>query len=212
MAAQPDEGIDVARGALLVAQEEYPQLEVDNYLARLDQLAKAAAAGMRSRMSAGEQVAALNHFLFVEQGFVGNNENYYDPRNSYLNEVLERRTGIPLTLSIVYLEVGKRLGEDVIATFKWRHAAWVKELHIKTLTNTRAKEITAEGVLVADNDGHEVLLPADTVILAIPRKSRQQLINDLEFVSDELYAIGDAIKPRSMHNAIRDGYLIGMRI
>jgi hypothetical protein len=55
-------------------------------------------------------------------------------------------------------------------------------------------------------------VPADTVILAIPRKSRQQLINDLEFVSDELYAIGDAVKPRSMHNAIRDGYLIGIRI
>ncbi|MBI2815312.1 MAG: FAD-dependent oxidoreductase [Acidobacteria bacterium] len=113
---------------------------------------------------------------------------------------------------VTLVEVGKRLGEDVLATFKWRHAAWVKELKIKTLTNTRAKEIKPEGVLIADNDGHEVLLSADTVILAIPRKSRQQLINDLEFVSDELYAIGDAIKPRSMHNAIRDGYLIGIRI
>jgi len=113
MAAQPDEGIDVARAALLVAQEEYPQLEVDTYLAQLDQLAKAAAAGMRSRMSAAEQVAALNHFLFVEQGFVGNNENYYDPRNSYLNEVLDRRTGIPISLGVVYSEVAQRLGLPV---------------------------------------------------------------------------------------------------
>lgn len=112
---------------------------------------------------------------------------------------------------VTLVEMGKRLGDDVIATFKWRHAAWVKELQIKTLLNARARAITAEGVLVAEN-GRETLVPADTVILAIPRKARQQLINDLEFVSDELYSIGDAVKPRSMHNAIRDGYLIGIRI
>jgi len=87
----------------------------------------------------------------------------------------------------------------------------VKEFQIKSLLNTRAIAITKEGVLVEES-GAERVVPADTVILAIPRKSRQQLINDLEFVSDELYAIGDAVKPRSMHNAIRDGYLTGIRI
>jgi 2,4-dienoyl-CoA reductase-like NADH-dependent reductase (Old Yellow Enzyme family)/thioredoxin reductase len=112
---------------------------------------------------------------------------------------------------VTLVEMGKRLGEDVIATFKWRHAAWVKEFQIKSLLNTRAIAITKEGVVVEEN-GAERVVPADSVILAIPRKSRQQLINDLEFVSDELYAIGDAVKPRSMHNAIRDGYLTGIRI
>ncbi len=113
---------------------------------------------------------------------------------------------------VTLVEVGKRLGEDVIATFKWRHAAWVRELQIQTLMNTRAKEITAEGVVVEEAGGSERLIPADTVILAIPRKPRQQLLTDLEFVCDELYIIGDAVKPRSMHNAIREGYLIGIRI
>ncbi len=112
---------------------------------------------------------------------------------------------------VTLVELGKRLGEDVIATFKWRHAAWVKEFQIKSLLNTRAVAVTKEGVLV-EEDGAERVVPADTIILAIPRKSRQQLINDLEFVSDELYAIGDAVKPRSVHNAIRDGYLTGIRI
>lgn len=113
---------------------------------------------------------------------------------------------------VTLMEAGKRLGEDVIATFKWRHAAWVRELRIQTLLNTRAKEITEEGVVVEEAGGPERLIPADTVILAIPRKPRQQLLTDLEFVCDELYVIGDAVKPRSMHNAIREGYLIGIRI
>ena len=113
---------------------------------------------------------------------------------------------------VTLVEMGKRVGEDVIATFKWRHAAWVRELHIQTLLNTRAREITADGVWIEEAEGPPKLLLADTVILAIPRKSRQQLLNDLEFVCDELYVIGDAVKPRSMHNAIREGYLIGIRI
>ena len=113
---------------------------------------------------------------------------------------------------VTLVELGKRLGEDVIATFKWRHTAWVRELQIHALLNTRAKEITEEGVVVEEEGGSERLVPADTVILAIPRKARQQLLTDLEFVCDELYMIGDAVKPRSMHNAIREGYLIGIRI
>jgi len=113
---------------------------------------------------------------------------------------------------VTIVEVGKRVGEDVIATFKWRHAAWVRELEIQTLMNARAKEITEQGVKVEEKDGAERLVPADTVIIAIPRKARQQLLSDLEFVCDELYVVGDAVKPRSMHNAIREGYLIGIRI
>jgi hypothetical protein len=86
------------------------------------------------------------------------------------------------------------------------------ELQIQTLVNAQAKEITEEGVRVEEKDGAERVVPADTVILAIPRRPRQQLLSDLEFVCDELYVVGDAVKPRSMHNAIRDGYLIGIRI
>ncbi|MBI4442299.1 MAG: FAD-dependent oxidoreductase [Acidobacteria bacterium] len=112
---------------------------------------------------------------------------------------------------VTIVEAGKRLGEDVIVTFKWRHSAWVKELQIQTLMNARATEVTDEGVLVQEN-GNRKLVPADTVVLAIPRKSRQQLLADLEFVCDEVYVVGDAVKPRSMHNAIRDGYMMGIRI
>lgn len=113
LASTPDERIDVAEAALLVAQEEYPSLDVAVYLAHLDELADGTRAGIRSRMTAADRVAWLNHFLFVECGFTGNKESYYDPRNSFLNDVIDRRTGIPITLSIVYCEVAQRLGLPV---------------------------------------------------------------------------------------------------
>jgi len=110
----PDQPIDVAEAALLIAGEEYPHLDIHAYLQRLDALA----AGVREQVDnvaeAAAKIARLNQFLFVEQGFAGNDANYYDPRNSFLNDVLDRRTGIPITLSVVYAEVARRLGLTVM--------------------------------------------------------------------------------------------------
>lgn len=108
-AAKPDEELDLARCALLIAAEEYGDLDVEGYLEALDGIAE----DIQSRLHGSSTplvLDALSQYLFQELGFGGNSEDYYDPRNSYLNEVLERRTGVPITLSIVYLEVGWRLG------------------------------------------------------------------------------------------------------
>jgi len=102
--------MDLSRAALLVAKEEYPALDVARYLARLDTMAREALGGAPSGGDPREAIQALNAYLFQRQGFRGNNNDYYDPRNSFLNEVLDRRTGIPLTLSLVYMEVGRRAG------------------------------------------------------------------------------------------------------
>jgi regulator of sirC expression with transglutaminase-like and TPR domain len=108
-----DEEINLAEAALLFASAEYPDLDVDAYLRRLDELA----AGVKSRLSAQpgfeETLVALNDYLFDVQGFGGNTDDYYDPRNSFLNEVLDRKLGIPITLSIVYIEIGARVGLDL---------------------------------------------------------------------------------------------------
>jgi regulator of sirC expression with transglutaminase-like and TPR domain len=104
-----DASIDVARTALLIACEEYAPLDVDAYLARIDGLAQAARARLGGTQSCAERIARLNEYLFVQCRFSGNTEEYYDPRNSYLNEVLERRKGIPITLSVLYCEVARRL-------------------------------------------------------------------------------------------------------
>jgi len=109
VAAEPDDRIDVALAALLIAQEEYPRLDVSAYLDRLDELAAGARDSVRADMPPAKQVAALNRYFFVERGFTGNGDNYYDPRNSFLNDVVDRRTGIPITLSVVYSEVAQRL-------------------------------------------------------------------------------------------------------
>ncbi|MGB5082696.1 MAG: tetratricopeptide repeat protein [Burkholderiales bacterium] len=104
------EQFDLAEASLMLAQDIYPDLEIPGYLDRLDGIAAAIRRRIAGDAFAEQKVRALNYYLFNEMRFSGNVEDYYDPRNSYLNEVLERRTGIPITLSILYLEVGKRLG------------------------------------------------------------------------------------------------------
>jgi regulator of sirC expression with transglutaminase-like and TPR domain len=104
------EPIDLARAALAVAREEYPDLDEARYLRVLDRLAEGVQGGVPSGASPERRVGRMNTYLFHELGFSGNESDYYDPRNSFLNEVLDRRLGIPLTLCIVYMEVGRRCG------------------------------------------------------------------------------------------------------
>lgn len=109
LTGRPDGRVDLARAALAIARWEYPGLAVDAYLERLDALARGVDGVRRSTDPVG-RLHRLREYLFVEQGFAGNREDYYDPRNSFLNDVLDRRRGIPITLSLVLMEVGKRLG------------------------------------------------------------------------------------------------------
>jgi len=98
--------------ALLIARIEYPTLDVRPYLNQLDLLGREAALRLTSTPES-QRVQTLNRLLFEELNFTGNSDNYGDPRNSFLNEVLERRTGIPITLAVVYMEVARRAGLPV---------------------------------------------------------------------------------------------------
>ena len=110
IAVLPDAEIDLAAAALEIAAAEYCDLDALRYLGRLDEMAATLKQRLRRDMSTTDKIIALNHYLFDEIGFAGNRAEYYDPRNSYLNEVLDRRLGIPITLSIVYVEIGQRVG------------------------------------------------------------------------------------------------------
>ena len=101
--------MNLARAALLVAQEEYPQLSVDLYLARLDQVAEEVKDRLSNETAPPLILDELIRTLYVRRKFSGNRDAYYDPRNSFLNDVLDRGVGIPLTLGIVLLETGWRL-------------------------------------------------------------------------------------------------------
>jgi len=107
---QPDEEIDLAEAALMVARLEYPDLDIPTCLDEIQQLADEISHRLPENPNAGHILNQLNLVLFVEKGFAGNSDNYYDPRNSFLNDVVETRKGIPISLSILYMEIGDRLG------------------------------------------------------------------------------------------------------
>jgi len=108
LVASPE--IPLAEAALAVAEEEYPGLDAAGYLARLDGLGERVGRCLSPGSPPRAVLDAMKVVLFREEGFRGNEADYYDPRNSYLNEVLDRRLGIPITLSILYVEVARRVG------------------------------------------------------------------------------------------------------
>jgi regulator of sirC expression with transglutaminase-like and TPR domain len=105
-----DERIDLVRAALTFARIEYPELDIELYVRRLEALASRVAARIPETGDPGQSVAALNHVLFQEERFRGNSVDYYNPQNSFLNDVLDHRLGIPITLALVYMEIGRRVG------------------------------------------------------------------------------------------------------
>jgi len=110
MLSGPEEAIDVAEAALLIATHAYPDLDVAHHLARIEALAKTLESRIQPDSGPSQRILALNQYLFAELGFSANEKDYYDPRNSCLNEVLDRRVGIPITLSLLYMEIGARIG------------------------------------------------------------------------------------------------------
>ena len=105
-----DGDIDLARAALLISGEVYPDIDVQDYVNTLDSMATDIHVSTAARSSPREVAAAISDYLFLRRGFAGNEDDYYDPRNSYLSQVMDRHLGIPITLSLVFMEVGRRLG------------------------------------------------------------------------------------------------------
>ncbi|MEK6245171.1 MAG: SirB1 family protein [Pseudomonadota bacterium] len=108
--SRQDDRIELSRACLQIAEDAYPGLDVDGYVGEIDRFAKRLRTRFAPQAAAEDRVIALNEFLFDDLGFGGNTDDYYDPRNSYLNEVIDRRTGIPITLAVLYMEIGRRIG------------------------------------------------------------------------------------------------------
>ena len=105
---QPPEQWSLAEGTLLIARQEYPRLDASKTLAWLEEMGKEAGKRLKGCRTPKEKISALNAFFFGDLGFHGNEEDYYDPRNSYLPDVVERKAGIPITLTALYLETAWR--------------------------------------------------------------------------------------------------------
>src|SRR5579863_4923119 len=110
LAALPDECIDVAAGAALIARDTYATLDVDRLVARFDDMAGPLVARGLGALSLEEQADAVSDHVYGILAFRGNEQEYYDPRNSLLPDVLDRKLGIPITLALVYCEVARRAG------------------------------------------------------------------------------------------------------
>jgi regulator of sirC expression with transglutaminase-like and TPR domain len=108
---RPEEALDLGRAALAIACGDYPTLDIAAYLSRIDQLAVEVLTYQGGDGSGlYRNIAALNYVLFQNHRFQGNRDAYFDPKNSFLNQVIERRRGIPITLSVLYMEVAQRIG------------------------------------------------------------------------------------------------------
>ena len=113
IASLPNDRIDLAHGALLIAKAAYPELDETVYLGHLDRIASRVKRDMTTDPDVIDIITRINLILFDEEKFRGNRDDYYDPDNSFLNRVLDRKTGIPITLCLIYIEVAGRIGLDV---------------------------------------------------------------------------------------------------
>jgi regulator of sirC expression with transglutaminase-like and TPR domain len=179
-----DDSLDLARVLLLIAAEERPELDVDAYLGRLDALA----AAIRPRLSGDEGPAAvlgtINGHLFRELGFRGNREQYQDPRNSFLDAVLDRRTGIPITLSVVYLEVAGRLGHRLVGVnlplhFMLAYETEREPLIVDAFDGGRIMTATEIQDRLSQIAGREVELRPEHLARASPRMIVRRVLNNL---------------------------------
>ncbi len=110
LALLPDAAIDLPRGALLISGLLQPDLDPELHLRRLESLSIAAVSSVPRDAFLTDRITALNRFVYDQEGFTGNLDDYYDPRNSFLDQVLERRTGISITLALVYVELARQVG------------------------------------------------------------------------------------------------------
>ncbi len=113
---------------------------------------------------------------------------------------------------VFLVEEHRRLGSDVDVTFLWRHVAWIREMNVKALTGHRIRAFADGQVKLVGPEGEEVNVEADVLVQAGPRLSCQELEPVIRPLADELYMIGDAVKPRSLTEAIHEGYKLGVRI
>lgn len=168
-------------GALRIAREEYPDLDLALYRARVEEFAERA----RARVAAKGRraVVQLNECFFGDLGFRGNSDDYYDPRNSYLNDVIDRRIGIPITLSTVYCEVARRIGVPAYGVGFPGHYL------VKCLVPGSEVIVDCYGARVLSRDDCQTLLDSmqpepmtlsdEMLAIASPRDTLSRMLNNL---------------------------------
>lgn len=182
--SRKDEEINLAEAALLIAAEEYPRLDVTLYLDKLDRIGDMARERARDAINSLDQISALNAVLFEELGLRGNRENYYDPRNSFLNEVIDRRTGIPITLTVVYIEVARRIGLFIEGVgmpshFIARHSAASGDVFIDAFNGGRLMGEMGCAEMLAEMSGGKIALRPEHLAAVTKKQILARMLSNL---------------------------------
>ncbi|HEX8251525.1 MAG TPA: tetratricopeptide repeat protein [Thermoanaerobaculia bacterium] len=112
IAGRPDALLDLVEGSLVIALEENPSIDLDHYLDEVHTWSEAVRERLEGSRDVERIVETINRLMFDEEGFHGENDDYYDPRSALLNEALERHAGLPIALSVLYLELSRRVGVE----------------------------------------------------------------------------------------------------
>jgi regulator of sirC expression with transglutaminase-like and TPR domain len=194
-----NQDVNLDQAALELAEVEFPGLAIEPFLRLLDSHAAELSARLAGSISGLDFVAIANHYLFEELGFRGNTSNYYDARNSCLNEVLTARAGIPITLSLVYMEIARRLGKPVRGVglpghFVVRYDDGVYSTFIDPFNGGQL--LTAEECFTLARTASGVALGLDSKVLE-PVSKRQilfRMINNLRRAYQERGSTGKALE------------------
>jgi regulator of sirC expression with transglutaminase-like and TPR domain len=176
---------NLARGALLIALEDYPQLDVDHYIAAIDDLARRASAKCRAGEPPVFRLGHLHSEMFDVDRYRGDEANYYDPRNAYLNEVIERRIGLPLSLSIVFLHVATKIGLNATgvglpAHFIVKVQFELNELYVDPFHGGETLTVSEIGALVSQMTGGRMKLESEHLRASTGRQTLQRLLANLQ--------------------------------
>lgn len=192
LVSRDDGQIDLAEAALLIATEEYTRLNIEDYVDKLDRFGDIARERAEGASGATEVISAINSTLFDELGFHGNRDSYFDPRNSFLNQVIDRRIGIPITVTVVYMEVARRIGFQVRGVglpyhFIAKHESETGDIFIDPFNEGRVLDAAGCAELLSEiTGGQEELRPEHLESVSNKRILARILLNLLG-----IYKAGD---------------------
>jgi regulator of sirC expression with transglutaminase-like and TPR domain len=184
IAVLDEEAIDLATAALVIAADEYPGLDVQLYLDELDRIADRACEAASGLSDTSEILQSINSVLFLEYRYQGNRANYYDPRNSYLNQVIDRHTGIPITLSIIYMAVTDRAGLRVSGVgmpghFLVKHTGPSGEIYIDPFNAGRLIDTEGCARLLEDTSGGNLELRPEHLAAVTKKQILTRVLTNL---------------------------------
>jgi len=185
-----DGALPLTEAAIALAQDVYPRLDLSQVQVDLDKLAATLRARLPGDASTMHRLRSLNHYFFKELGFAGNRNDYYDPDNTYLNKVLERRRGIPISLAIVYMELGEQIGLRLRGVsfpghFLVKLAVRSGDIFLDPFTGASLSREELEGRLAQYFEARKLDVPAEVALIpaiqeATPRDILVRMLRNLK--------------------------------